>query len=213
VTAVDAAHSKLRTLELRCKYETTRVKSAVGPFAVLGLLRDATDEDVKARRGELQLMLRPDQVQSDELTEATKCVNDAYSTLIDPEKRAAYEEENSLRERGRDAPGGGHDWQLGRAVQRRHEETLQGLLDPLFRLLPPKGVHTTINNGKKKLAAKVIDDPAFTLACDLQVTEAVIRFEELTSRVEQEKTVPFRIDEKFRAARRSSAPSPWATGC
>jgi len=189
-------------LESRRKYEIERIKDAVGPFAVLGLLRDATAEDVKARRTELQQMLRPDQVTSEALTDATERVNEAYETLNDAEKRAAYETEHPLQQRGRDAPGGGGDWELDRAMKRRHEETLQMLLDPLDTLLPPKGVNTTLTS-KAKLSARVANHPAFKLACQLTVTQARIDFYEPTAKIEygvHGELVPFSLDKDFRAA-------------
>jgi len=186
ILASDAALGKLKTLELRRKYEMERIQGAVGPFAVLGLLRNATPVDVSARRNELQLMLRPDQTKSDELTEAVKRVNDAYEMLSDSEKRAEYEKEHPLQQCDKDAPGGGSDWRLGKAVQKRHEETLQMLLDPLYKLFPPKGVKTTI---KTTLTTKVEADPAFTLVCDLDITEAKISFTEQVG-----------LDNSFRAA-------------
>jgi len=202
VKAVDAALTKLRTLESRRKYEIERIQDAVGPFAVLGLLRDATADDVKARRTELQQMLRPDQVTSEALTDATQRVNEAFETLDDAEKRAAYETEHPLQQRGRDAPGGGGDWELDRAMKRRHEETLQMLLDPLDTLLPPKGVNTTLTS-KAKLSARVANHPAFKLACQLTVTQARIDFYEPTAKIEygvHGELVPFSLDKDFRAA-------------
>jgi hypothetical protein len=110
--------------------------------------------------------------------------------------------QHPLQQRGRDAPGGGGDWELDRAMKRRHEETLQMLLDPLDTLLPPKGVNTTLTS-KAKLSARVANHPAFKLACQLTVTQARIDFYEPTAKIEygvHGELVPFSLDKDFRAA-------------
>ena len=167
---LDKAFDQLCTLESRRAYEIERVMRADGPFAVLGLSRDATAEDVKGRaHDELLRMLRPDQVHSDECTEACQRIIEAYKRLSDTEKRTLYEGKYPLSKFH--LPPGKHVY----ALQQYNTNYLKHLLLPLFSIIPARGVKTTCNLNVSSALKK---SPAFKLACDLPVTKACIMFKE-----------------------------------
>jgi curved DNA-binding protein len=61
-------------------------------FAILGLERGASEEDVKKAYRKLARKYHPDVSKEKDAEEKFKEVNEAYQTLSDPEKRAAYEQ-------------------------------------------------------------------------------------------------------------------------
>ncbi len=60
-------------------------------YEVLGVPRNATPEDVKAAFRKLARQYHPDVSQEDNAEEHFKEINEAYSVLSDPDKRAAYD--------------------------------------------------------------------------------------------------------------------------
>ena len=87
------AYEKVDTLEKRRDLETKRVLSAKGPFAVLGLPRDANDADVDKRVKDLAALLHPDHGGSDEVM---KVVNEAKDRLKDKEMKEKYIKSNPM---------------------------------------------------------------------------------------------------------------------
>ena len=61
-------------------------------YAVLGVSRDASEEDIKKAYRKLARKYRPDVSKEQDAEEKFKGVGEAYETLKDPEKRAAYDQ-------------------------------------------------------------------------------------------------------------------------
>ena len=62
-------------------------------YAVLGVPRNASAEDIRRAYREAALRLHPDKNAGPEATELFLQVNRAYEILIDPERRACYDEQ------------------------------------------------------------------------------------------------------------------------
>ena len=62
-------------------------------YAILGVPRNASDEDIRRAYREAALRLHPDKNEGPEATELFLQVNRAYELLSDPEQRAAYDQE------------------------------------------------------------------------------------------------------------------------
>ena len=60
-------------------------------YEVLGIDRDATDEEIKKAFRRLAFKYHPDHNHDDEAGERFKEINEAYEMLSDPDKRAAYD--------------------------------------------------------------------------------------------------------------------------
>jgi len=60
-------------------------------YEVLGVDRDATDEEIKRAFRRLAFKYHPDHNHDDLAGERFKEVNEAYQVLCDPDKRAAYD--------------------------------------------------------------------------------------------------------------------------
>ncbi len=60
-------------------------------YEVLGIRRDASDEEVKSAFRKLAFQYHPDRNKQDGATEKFKEVNEAYEVLSNPEKRAMYD--------------------------------------------------------------------------------------------------------------------------
>ena len=74
--------------------------SALNPYDVLGLGRDASPEQVKAAYRTLARRYHPDQVPDGEKEEAAthfQRITDAYQVLVDPERRARWDAQDALR--------------------------------------------------------------------------------------------------------------------
>ena len=77
-------------------------------YAVLGVSKTATPDEIKKKYRQLARELHPDKTKGDaKLEEKFKAVSEAYDILSDPKKRAEYDEARSLFERGGMPRGGG----------------------------------------------------------------------------------------------------------
>jgi molecular chaperone DnaJ len=86
-------------------------------FAVLGVSRAASDEEVKAAYRKLAMRWHPDRNNgSKESEEKFKELTEAYDVLRDPQKRAAYERYGEAGLRGGGMPGGFHHFDLSEAL-------------------------------------------------------------------------------------------------
>jgi molecular chaperone DnaJ len=86
-------------------------------FAVLGVARTASDEEVKAAYRKLAMRWHPDRNNgSKEAEEKFKELTEAYDVLRDPHKRAAYERYGEAGLRGGGMPGGFHHFDLSEAL-------------------------------------------------------------------------------------------------
>ena len=82
-------------------------------YEVLGVERDASDEDVKRSYRKLAVKFHPDKNPGDQAAEDRfKALGEAYEILIDPQKRAAYDRYGhaAFQQGGIGGSGGGfHD--------------------------------------------------------------------------------------------------------
>jgi molecular chaperone DnaJ len=86
-------------------------------FEVLGVVRSATDEDIKTAYRKLAMRWHPDRNNgSKEAEEKFKELTEAYDVLRDPQKRAAYERYGEAGLRGGGMPGGFHHFDLSEAL-------------------------------------------------------------------------------------------------
>ena len=60
-------------------------------YAILGISRNATDEDLKRSYKKLAIKFHPDKNHAPQASEAFKKVGAAYACLTDPEKRRYYD--------------------------------------------------------------------------------------------------------------------------
>ena len=60
-------------------------------YEVLGVSRDATDEDIKKAFRKLAFQYHPDHNHDDGASDKFKELNEAYEVLCDPTKRSAYD--------------------------------------------------------------------------------------------------------------------------
>jgi molecular chaperone DnaJ len=97
-------------------------------YAVLGVPRSATQEDIKGAYRRLARRLHPDRNQGSEEAESRfKAVASAYQTLHDPERRAAYDRKaRQLGERGQSTTVFNEIFQEGRDFLRRARQAERG---------------------------------------------------------------------------------------
>ncbi len=60
-------------------------------YEVLGIARNATDEEIKSAFRKLAFKYHPDRNHEDEAEEKFKEINKAYEVLSSPDKRASYD--------------------------------------------------------------------------------------------------------------------------
>jgi molecular chaperone DnaJ len=78
-------------------------------YGVLGVARGASDDEIKKAYRKLAMQFHPDRNDgAKEAEERFKEVTEAYDTLRDPEKRAAYDRYGEAGLRGRGPAGGAH---------------------------------------------------------------------------------------------------------
>ena len=69
-------------------------------YEILGIARDATDNEVKRAFRNLAFKYHPDHNHNDDAGEKFKEANEAYEVLSDPDKRSAYDRcRSTFRER------------------------------------------------------------------------------------------------------------------
>ncbi|KAM6442270.1 dnaJ homolog subfamily B member 12 isoform 1-T2 [Liasis olivaceus] len=69
-----------------------RVKQCKDYYEILGVNRDASDEDLKKAYRKLALKFHPDKNHAPGATEAFKAIGNAYAVLSNPEKRKQYDQ-------------------------------------------------------------------------------------------------------------------------
>ncbi len=84
-------------------------------YGILGVARSASDEDIKRAYRKLARKYHPDVSKEAQAEEKFKEVSEAYETLKDPEKRAAYEQLGSYQagQEFRPPPGWEHRFSTG----------------------------------------------------------------------------------------------------
>ncbi|XP_058950444.2 uncharacterized protein [Pocillopora verrucosa] len=80
------------------------------PYSVLGVPRDATDDDIRKQYRKLAVLIHPDKNTHPQADEAFKTLANAFDILSDPEKRANYDAEAAWRTRAEERKEryGGH---------------------------------------------------------------------------------------------------------
>ena len=119
-------------------------------YQLLGLPRDASDEDVKKAYRKLALKYHPDRNQgSKDAEERFKEVTQAYEVLRDPDQRAVYDRYGEQGLKGRAGPGGmgGFDFSDAIEVFMRDFGGFSGLED-LFGMTGARGQRTTQRKGQ-----------------------------------------------------------------
>ncbi|GAA6108910.1 dnaJ homolog subfamily B member 12 [Tachysurus ichikawai] len=69
-----------------------RIKQCKNYYEILGVQKDASDEDLKKAYRKLALKFHPDKNHAPGATEAFKAIGNAYAVLSNPEKRRHYEQ-------------------------------------------------------------------------------------------------------------------------
>lgn len=84
-------------------------------YEILGVSKNATDEEIKAAYRRQALKWHPDRNKSPEATEKFKQINQAFEVLSDPQKRQIYDQygEAAFRGGAGSASGGGQYYQQG----------------------------------------------------------------------------------------------------
>ncbi|KPP60119.1 dnaJsubfamily B member 14-like [Scleropages formosus] len=77
-----------KTLYVPC---TTRIKKCKDYYEVLGVTKEASDEELKKAYRKLALKFHPDKNHAPGATEAFKKIGNAYAVLSNPEKRKQYD--------------------------------------------------------------------------------------------------------------------------
>ena len=178
------AYERMATLEQRRDLESARVRSAKGPFAVLGLPRNASNADVDKRVKDLASLVHPDKGGDVELMQV---VNNAGDDLKDKERKAKYIRSYPIVAGRIERAAKQKDLALSEARCRHHEKMLGGImLKPLPALLPAKGLETTCSPKPKAL------NPIVAFACGLTVKKV--------ERIHIIEQLPGDPSEPFRAA-------------
>uniref|UniRef100_A0A8D0HWP0 DnaJ heat shock protein family (Hsp40) member C18 n=1 Tax=Sphenodon punctatus TaxID=8508 RepID=A0A8D0HWP0_SPHPU len=73
-------------------YGVQRIKKCKNYYEILGVVRDATDEDLKKAYRKLALKFHPDKNCAPGATEAFKAIGNAFAVLSNPEKRLRYDQ-------------------------------------------------------------------------------------------------------------------------
>ncbi|KAM9373222.1 dnaJ homolog subfamily C member 18 [Phaethornis superciliosus] len=77
-----------------------RIKRCRNYYEILGVERDASEEDLKKAYRKLALKFHPDKNRAPGATEAFKAIGNAFAVLSNPEKRLRYDEFGSDQEHG-----------------------------------------------------------------------------------------------------------------
>ncbi|KAJ7328189.1 Cleavage inducing molecular chaperone [Desmophyllum pertusum] len=80
------------------------------PYSVLGVPRDATDDDIRKQYRKLAVLIHPDKNTHPQADEAFKTLANAFDILSDPEKRANYDAEAAWKRQAEE-----REEQFGRA--------------------------------------------------------------------------------------------------
>ncbi|XP_076855769.1 dnaJ homolog subfamily B member 12b [Brachyhypopomus gauderio] len=80
-----------------------RIKQCKNYYEILGVQKDASDDDLKKAYRKLALKFHPDKNHAPGATEAFKAIGNAYAVLSNPEKKRLYDEYGEVR-----APAGRH---------------------------------------------------------------------------------------------------------
>ncbi|XP_009271478.1 PREDICTED: dnaJ homolog subfamily C member 18 [Aptenodytes forsteri] len=79
-------------------WHTLRIKRCRNYYEILGVERDASEEDLKKAYRKLALKFHPDKNRAPGATEAFKAIGNAFAVLSNPEKRLRYDEFGSDQE-------------------------------------------------------------------------------------------------------------------
>ncbi|XP_017558996.2 dnaJ homolog subfamily B member 12b [Pygocentrus nattereri] len=74
-----------------------RIKQCKNYYEILGVQKDASDDDLKKAYRKLALKFHPDKNHAPAATEAFKAIGNAYAVLSNPEKRRQYDQYGQVR--------------------------------------------------------------------------------------------------------------------
>jgi molecular chaperone DnaJ len=133
-------------------------------YAVLGVARDASDDEIKKAYRKLAMQYHPDVNESADAAEKFKEIGEAYAVLGDPDKRSLYD-------RGGDPMSGGFGFS---GFQGGFDFT--NLVDAMFGQSAQRGPRSRVQRGQDALARMklTLAEAAFGVTKPLRVDTAVV---------------------------------------
>lgn len=128
-----------------------RIKNCRDFYEILGVPKDASDEDLKKAYRKLALKFHPDKNCAPGATDAFKAIGNAYAVLSNPEKRQQYDQ---YGDQSTAAPGPHHSTQTHHRHYRNFHRDFEADISPeeLFNIFfggrfPTGNIHVYTNQG------------------------------------------------------------------